>query len=332
MRLTQFQTVDGNRSVAVSDSEPDYLRVVDGCSRIYDMAVEAISEGKTLESLVLQRIGKQRVSYHELMQEGRILPPIDHPDSAHCLVTGTGLSHLGSAQARNEMHTKLANADEILTDSMKMFKLGLDGGKPASGSIGVQPEWFWKGNGSIVCGSGQTLTKPAFAEDGGEEAELAGIYVIGNDNQPYRLGFSLANEFSDHVVEKKNYLYLAHSKLRVCSLGPELRLGPLPDSIVGEIRVRRDNQIIWRSEMLSGEENMSHSIGNLEHHHFKYELFRQPGDVHVHFFGAGALSFANGIQIQDGDWFEIEAEEFGRPLQNQMQSDRNSGLVTINTI
>ena len=84
--------------------------------------------------------------------------------------------------------------------------------------------------------------------------------------------------------------------------------------------------------MLSGEENMSHSIGNLEHHHFKYELFRQPGDVHVHFFGAGALSFANGIQIQDGDWFEIEAEEFGRPLQYQMESYKNAELVTINTI
>ncbi len=37
-----------------------------------------------------------------------------------------------------------------LTDTMKMFKLGLDGGKPATGETGVQPEWFYKGDGSIV--------------------------------------------------------------------------------------------------------------------------------------------------------------------------------------
>ena len=30
------------------------------------------------------------------------------------------------------------------------------------------------------------------------------------------------NEFSDHRFEKKNYLNLAGSKLRTCSIGPEL--------------------------------------------------------------------------------------------------------------
>jgi hypothetical protein len=31
---------------------------------------------------------------------------------------------------------------------------------------------------------------------------------------PRRVGFALGNEFSDHTLEKKNYLYLAHSKGR----------------------------------------------------------------------------------------------------------------------
>ena len=43
---------------------------------------------------------------------------------------------------------------------------------------------------------------------------MAGIYVIGDDGTPFRVGFALANEFSDHVTERINYLYLAHSKLR----------------------------------------------------------------------------------------------------------------------
>src|SRR3546814_19715917 len=54
----------------------------------------------------------------------------------------------------------------------------------------------------------------------------------------------------------------------------------------------RDGRTLWEKPFLSGEANMSHSIANLEHHHFKYGLFRRPGDVHVHFFGTATLSFS----------------------------------------
>ena len=329
MRLIQYETQEGERRIAVSDRDHNHLQVVNGAQRIYELAVEAARTNTTLEALVSDRLEDELVSYEELLAAQLILPPIDHPDPAHCLVTGTGLSHLGSAQTRDEMHSKLEGAPESMTDSMKMFKLGLDGGKPTSGAIGAQPEWFWKGDGSILVGCGGTLTSPSFAKDGGEEAELAGIYIIGDNGKPYRLGFALANEFSDHITEKENYLYLAHSKLRACSLGPELRLGPLPDSVTGRIRVRRDNQILWDSEMLSGEANMSHTISNLEHHHFKYELFCRPGDVHIHFFGAGSISFANNIKTENGDWFEIDVPEFGHPLTNQMRKEKHSTLVKV---
>ena len=63
---------------------------------------------------------------------------------------------------------------------------------------------------------------------------------------------------------------------------------------------------------------MSHTIANLEHHHFKYGLFRQPGDVHVHMFGTATLSFADGMKTEPGDVFEIEAPEFGLPLRNTL--------------
>ena len=65
-------------------------------------------------------------------------------------------------------------------------------------------------------------SRPSFALDGGEEPEIAGIYVIGDDGAPFRVGFALSNEFSDHVTERVNYLYLAHSKLRPASFGPEI--------------------------------------------------------------------------------------------------------------
>ena len=132
----------------------------------------------------------------------------------------TGLTHLGSAQSRDSMHAKLQSAD--LTDSMKMFKLGLEGGKPEAGAIGVQPEWAYKGDGSWLVAPEQPIELPGYAEDGGEEGEVAGLYVIGDKGEVLRVGFALGNEYSDHVMERRNYLYLAHSKLRQSSFGPEV--------------------------------------------------------------------------------------------------------------
>jgi hypothetical protein len=215
------------------------------------------------------------------------------------------------------MHRTLADAD-ALTDSMRMFKMGLEGGKPKPGAAGVQPEWFYKGDGSTIVAPGGDLVSPSFALDGGEEPEIVGVYVIDPEGAPARVGFALGNEFSDHVTERQNYLYLAHSKLRPSSFGPELLVGDLPPDVHGVSRIRRGKDVLWEKPFVSGEHNMSHSIANLEAHHFKYPLFRRPGDVHVHFFGTATLSFSDGIKTQKGDVFEIEAEPFGLPLRNRL--------------
>jgi hypothetical protein len=230
------------------------------------------------------------------------------------------------------MHKKVSGEIESLTDSMKMFRLGLEGGKPKDAKPGVQPEWFYKGDGSILRGCGQPLVMPDFSQDGGEEPEIAGLYVIGPDGTPFRLGFALANEFSDHIMERQNYLWLAHSKLRQCAVGPALLVGALPDHVEGISRVRAtDERVRWQKPFLSGEANMSHHIANLEYHHFKYALFRRPGDVHVHVFGTATLSFADGIRVEPGEVFEIEAEAFGKPLRNALavEAPPHSAVVPL---
>lgn len=77
---------------------------------------------------------------------------------------------------------------------------------------------------------------------------------------------------------------------------------------------------------------MSHSIANLEHHHFKYDAFRRPGDVHVHYFGTATLSFADGVRTEPGDVFEIQAAHFGRPLRNRLLWRNRTGLVTVRVL
>ncbi|WP_017904361.1 AraD1 family protein [Pseudomonas asplenii] len=313
MRLVQFELSNGERRVGVV--EDGQVREVRSARTVRELALAAIEAGTDLQRQV-ERLGLGiSHDYAALLAELRVLPPLDHPDPAHMLVSGTGLTHLGSAAARDKMHQH-AGDDSAMTDSLRIFKWGVEGGKPVSGQAGVQPEWFYKGDGSIVVRPGQTFALPPFAEDAGEEPEIGGLYVIGHDGKPYRVGFAIGNEFSDHVMERKNYLYLAHSKLRNCSYGPELRVGELPRHLAGSSRILRRGEVVWQSEFLSGEANMCHSLENLEYHHFKYSQFLRPGDVHIHFFGTATLSFAEGVRTQPGDVFEISQAEFGAPLIN----------------
>lgn len=307
--LVQFER-DGARGVAALDRH-GRSRAISGSQTVLQLAHEAAAAGLSLAETAARRMADPLD-----LSTVTLLAPIDHPDPAHVTVSGTGLTHLGSAEGRDRMHRAAAAGQA--TDSMRMFLMGEAGGKPLSGEVGVQPEWFYKGDGSILVSTEADIAMPAFARDGGEEPEVAGVYLIGDDGRVLRLGFALGNEFSDHVTERENYLWLAHSKLRSAALGPELLLGDLPNDVRGMSRIWREDALLWEKPFASGEANMTHSIANLEHHHFKYASFRRPGDVQVHFFGTAAVSFADGIETLPGDVFDIRADCFSLPLRNRL--------------
>ena len=323
MRLVQFLNTENKETVAKVEDNGTQLQILSNTERVYYLALEAGRTGTNLETIVSSRLQDVWVDYEQVIAERRLLPPLDHPDPAHCFVTGTGLTHLGSARARDAMHMETASESPV-TDSMRLFRRGLDGGKPANGEISVQPEWFYKGNGYSIVSPEQPLSSPAFALDGGEEAELVGLYVVAETGEVLRVGFALGNEFSDHIMEAQNYLYLAHSKLRACSFGPELRVGELPSHISGRVLIRRKGKPLWEENFLTGEDHMTYTVSSLEHHHFKYKIFRRPGDVHCHFFGTATLSRNAGVVTLPGDVFEISAPEFGRPLRNALAKESES--------
>jgi hypothetical protein len=310
--------------------EEPHLRLLADAASLYDLAQSALATGKALTGLVAERATGPAVDYEAVYRgesDWRLLPPIDHPvEPTRCLVSGTGLTHLGSAQSRQAMHTA---ALEELTDSMKMFRWGQEGGRPETGRIGIAPEWFYKGPGTILRAHGEPLSVPSYAEDGGEEAEVAGVYLVDAEGRPRRVGMAAGNEFSDHRFERRNYLNLAGSKLRTCALGPELVLDPAFDSVPGRATIERAGRALWSKEILTGEAEMCHSLQNIEHHHFKFEAHRRPGDLHVHFFGASVLSFGDGIELTEGDVMEVRFEGFGRPLRNPVTLSRSAdSLVT----
>jgi hypothetical protein len=312
-RLVQLQQGTARRVARVE--EPN-LRLVSGFESAYSLANAAIASREPLTLLVDRHCSDERLDYDSVYDGSspwRLLVPIDHPEPARCLVSGTGLTHLGSAASRNAMHGK---NDAELTDSMRMFRAGLEGGRPPQGECGAAPEWFYKGTGSILRACGEPLLVPTYAEDGGEEAEIAGVYVVDPGGRPYRVGMTAGNEFSDHKFEKTNYLNLAASKLRNCAIGPELVIDPDFGFVSGHVTISRDGKLVWEQAIATGDREMCHSLANIEHHHFKFEGHRRPGDVHVHFFGAHSLSFSDQVQLRSGDLMIVQFDGFGRALRN----------------
>ena len=321
---------------AVAIVEGARLRLLASQSSVYELALKAIRDGRPLMEVAQADASSERLDYdavYQGMSEWRLLPAFDHPDDpARVMVSGTGLTHKASAENRAAMHQQVSVG---ITDSMRMYQLGKDGGSPAAGEIGVQPEWFYKGDGRILKAHGETLVVPPYADDGGEEPEIAGAYVIGDDGQPYRVGFMAGNEFSDHVMERQNYLYLAPSKLRSCAVGPELVVADSEcfADLSGTVAIERLGGTVWKTNIFSGEVNMCHSLANLEHHHFKYEMHRGARDLHIHFFGADAFSFGENVRLEDGDIMEVSFPAFGRSLRNPLMIERSEdSLIQVRAL
>jgi len=318
IRLVQLIHPTYGRSVAMVQ-EPE-LVFLSTFGSIYELALSALENRQKLRELIHESLSDRKMEYstvYDGTSEWKLLPSFDHPESPfYCMVSGTGLTHHNSALNRQMMHGQL---EEKHTDSLKMYEMGVKGGSPAPGEIGVQPEWFYKGNGAVLRAHGDSLSVPYFANDGGEEPEIAGLYIIDKSGKPWRIGLTTGNEFSDHVMEKMNYLYLAPSKIRTCAIGPEAVIDADFESYSGEVAVTRNGQPVWSSEINTGQKNMCHNLANLEFHHFKYDSHRVPLQAHVHFFGADAFSFGNKIKLEDGDQMSVEWKGMGRPLVNSVE-------------
>ena len=331
MNLIQFELPKKGRRVGLVNGNEvvDLTSINIAWTHTYYLFLEARRSGETIAAYLDNfSLNKAEIlSYDRLLtsrfggSNGWILPALDHPTVGCCLISGTGLTHLGSMEQRAQMHTDATGkTEEQKTDSQKIFEMGLQGGKPSPGKRGVQPEWFYKGNGAILRGHNDFLEIPDFTEDGGEEPEIVGCYIIDEDGIPCRVGFAIGNEWADHQMERVNYLWLAPSKMRNCAVGPELVTDEMFQDIQGDCRITRKEEEIYHSgQLLTGENHMSHSLSNLEDHHFKYPYFRLPGDIHLHFFGTMKLSFPNRPNFQSGDKIEINFSGMGAPLINYVR-------------
>ena len=190
-----------------------------------------------------------------------------------------------------------AAAAGALTDSMRMYLAGVEGGRPRRARSACSPSGFTRGPARSCGPTASRSSSRRSPTTAGEEPEVAACYVV--DDAGHAVAQSASppgNEFADHVMEKKNYLYLAHSKLRECAIGPELALDePIFAASPGTVTIRRERRAgVDACRFARARRRWPTSLANLEHHHFKYAAHRIAGA------GARALLRRLGVQLWGG--------------------------------
>ncbi len=183
-----------------------------------------------------------------------------------------------------------------MTDSMRMFRAGVEGGRPGAGRDRRRA-------GMVLQGDGHDPARPTASRCpcrpmprmAARRRRSPGVYLIDAGGRPRRIGMAMGNEFSDHKFEKKQ---LPESR-RLQDSAPARSARSWWsirsfESVPGTVTIERAGRVLWSKAIATGEEEMCHSLANIEHHHFKFETHRRPGDVHVHYYGAHSLSFGDG--------------------------------------
>jgi hypothetical protein len=286
-RLVQLDHPGFGRRVALVDG--DDLHLLGTYRSVYQFAQVTLETGHKLRDLLSTDLTGIALAYAPvwaLETEWRFLPSFDHPsETGRCLVSGAGLTHL-----------------------------------PSGTGNGGGPSWFHKGSGVTLYGHGDPLTAPEFATGGAEEAAIAAVYIIDREGVPRRVGLTPGNEFCDPAQAEENpAAHQAHSKIRPCSVGPELWLDAAFDEIRGSVSIRRDGEPVWSAELVTGDRHTCYRLEEIETSLFRHAGHRRPGDVHVHFLGSPASSYAHGVRLQTGDEMIVAWDGFGRPLVNRLQ-------------
>ena len=102
--MTRLVQIKKGLTRGVAMVEEPHLRLLAGVQSVYELAQAADAGGVSLVRIIQERTTRERLDYDAIYRDEsdwKLLPPIEHPgEPARCLISGTGLTHLGSAKNR----------------------------------------------------------------------------------------------------------------------------------------------------------------------------------------------------------------------------------------
>ncbi|HYZ87412.1 MAG TPA: GguC protein, partial [Bryobacteraceae bacterium] len=130
MRIVQLTGPRLEHRIAMVEGH--YLRLLQQYGSTYELAFAAIDAERPLSELIGENLSEETLDYDAVWEgigDWDLRPSFSHDgDPSRLLVSGTGLTHRVSAQNRSSMHE--AATQSSLTDSMRMYYWGLEGGSP----------------------------------------------------------------------------------------------------------------------------------------------------------------------------------------------------------
>ncbi|MES2407623.1 MAG: hypothetical protein V4528_09900 [Pseudomonadota bacterium] len=294
--MTVWEGVLGTRKcVGISDGQTRRAYQVPGYDNLYNLMRHCVNDGLSPRAYIETLLGQQPMPENDY-EAMSFVAPVRPENDLYVFVSGVGHTHKQRAQQETE-------------------------GMKNHGSAPVRPEWFYKGNGAILKTTKEPLNIPSYALSGVEEAELVLVYMVDNKKNPHYLGYSIGNEFSDTVLGKAHRHYFAQSKLRTCSVAPELILDEVPDTVGIEVNILRGTNTVWRAQLTTGTKEIIFTLSEIEKLVFQHPQFRQPGIVHYIYLGTYKTSYHDGICLQHGDVVQMQVKHFLWPLVNHLNRE-----------
>lgn len=324
MNILQFCKNNSNYVGIINGTIVNYIKK---SISIYELAINSIKEELKLSDYIKKNFTFDELDYNEIANNYSFTLPMMPHDLNHCFVSGFGLTHFNSVLLKYD-----ANRGGRFADAQRVYLNGLDRGKPKDNEVGSRPGWFYKGNGHNLIKTGESLSVFNDSVHVGEEPELAFIYLIGKNKIPYRVGFCLGNELTDHGLEDDSAYYIAQSKFLSGAINSEICIGALPEKLLGTVEIFKNDEKKWSSDFCTGSSKMIHSLENLEYYYFRNNMNLNENDVHFLFLGVDRMSFSDGYTIEPDSEIVISSDTFKTKLVNtvrQVQSPIKSSVKTL---
>lgn len=189
--------------------------------------------------------------------------------------------------------------------------------------------WFYKGNGSLLKTDGEALMIPYHALSICSQPGVFCVYLVDHFKQLRFVGFSLGHDIHDPLLSRQDASSCAQSRLRQCAITPALILGELQSSLSLNVRVERQgaqlSYLSYRLDLQNWWAIRKYSQAFLEQH----EQFLQPGMVHYVFHSACRRE--SELQLQHGDWLDLDCPELELGLSNQVIEEELLHLYPLDT-
>ena len=199
-----------------------------------------------------------------------------------------------------------------VTDSMRMFRVGPCGGRPDRRRNRHCAGMVLQGRRRRAAALPLRRSLfPRTQKTAAKKRRSPAIYLI--DSQTARRTASACARAMSSPTTNSSGATISILQAQSFALQHRARTGRWPRlsaPSTGEVSIERDGSRSGEERSRPAKKTCAHSLANLEHHHFKFAGHRQPGNVHVHFFGAHSLSFGEGIELKDGDWMQVRFEGY----------------------